>query len=430
MRAGRHPRPQTLESFLRAELPPAEVPVVVAHLIGGCERCRRWLLKNAGGLAHARRPNMPRAHRVYDRALDRGIQRAFEAAGLADVEPAAAGLPEIAQDAAWIERCLEESRHQRHRDPDLMLMLARAAALFAERLDRADYLPGAVADLRARAWAERANAHRVGDSFDEAELCFDSALLYLLEGSGDPVVAARVFDLLASLRVDQQRFDDAYRLLEVVHRIHLDRGDLHLAGRAQVKHAFAKWAAGAPEEAIGLLERAIPWLDPEKDPQLFLAAVHNLALAHSTAEHFAEAVRVIAEHRHLYARHAEPLNRLKLRWLEGKIAAGTGDLAGAEAAFQAVRAAFAAQSLGYDAALAGLDLAALWLDMGRTAEIPALVEEMLGIFRKLGIRREAVASLIVLREAAGRERASLALIRRIADRLENLERRPSRGGRS
>jgi tetratricopeptide (TPR) repeat protein len=424
----RHPSRSALEASLRGELPPEELRGVVSHLLGGCARCGRWLLRHAGGLAHARRPSPPRARRAYDGALDRGIRRAFEARGLPPPPTGRrrAALPEVAQDAAWVERCMEESHRQRHRDPEMMLMLARAAALFADRLDAADYLPGAVADLQARAWAERANAHRAVDALDEAEVCFGNAVLCLLQGSQSSLVAARVLDLLASLRVDQRRFDDAFRLLDVVHRIHLDAGDLHLAGRALVSKGFVSWAAHVPEEAISLLERGLAWIDAERDPELFLTAVHNLADAFATAERFADAAGVIAEHRGLYARLAEPLNLLKLRWVEAKIAAGLGDHEAAARGLVAVRAAVAERRLGYDAALAGLDLAVVWLEMGRSDRIPALAEEMLAVFRRLGIRREAIAALLVLREAAARERATRALIRRLAGRLETLQHRPAR----
>jgi len=114
-------------------------------------------------------------------------------------------------------------------------------------------------------------------------------------------------------------------------------------------------------------------------------------------------------------------DRLRLRWLEGRIAAGLGEPDEAEAAFLGARAGFAENRLAYVEALVSLDLAALWLSQGRTAEIGALLAEVLGTFRALGIRREAIAVLLVLEEAARAERLTAALVGSAAASLRKLE---------
>ena len=48
-RAGRHPQPSKLESFMRSELPSSEAAGIVRHLLTGCPNCtqvtrRLWRL--------------------------------------------------------------------------------------------------------------------------------------------------------------------------------------------------------------------------------------------------------------------------------------------------------------------------------------------------------------------------------------------------
>jgi hypothetical protein len=115
-----------------------------------------------------------------------------------------------------------------------------------------------------------------------------------------------------------------------------------------------------------------------------------------------------------------------MTWLEGLIAAGRGEADDAERLFREAQRSFLEMDLPYTAALASLDLAALWLRQGRTEETRNLVEELLATFRVLDIRREAIAALLMLREAFQKDRATLALLRTVASELQRLEREPGR----
>jgi len=76
-----------------------------------------------------------------------------------------------------------------------------------------------------------------------------------------------------------------------------------------------------------------------------------------------------------------------------------------------------ARDIGYDAALASLDLAKLYLQLGRTAEVKHLARQMVTVFQEQGVHREALAAVRLFQEAAERERASVELVRRLADYL-------------
>jgi hypothetical protein len=86
--------------------------------------------------------------------------------------------------------------------------------------------------------------------------------------------------------------------------------------------------------------------------------------------------------------------------------------------------------LGYDVALISLDLAALWLGQGRTREIAAMLGETLSTFQALRIHREAIATLLMLHEAAEAERLNMTLLRAAAAKLRQCEATPGREPRA
>ena len=121
---------------------------------------------------------------------------------------------------------------------------------------------------------------------------------------------------------------------------------------------------------------------------------------------------------------SDPVNLLRLRWLEGKIFAGRGRLAQAERAFREVRRGFLARDEEYDAALVALELAGVWLEQGKAAAVEELAEEIHEIFWDLGVHREARTAVGYLREACRRQEASPGLVRKIIAFLRRLEWQP------
>src|SRR5262249_52655059 len=134
--------------------------------------------------------------------------------------------------------------------------------------------------------------------------------------------------------------------------------------------------------------------------------------------------------RPLYAHYAGKLDQLKLRDLEGRIAAGLGEFERAELAFAEVQAGFKAEGLYYYAAIAGLDLAAVWCRQGKTLQIRQLVEELVTEFRRVGVEREALAALLVLRKAVDGDEVTLRVIKLTGDLFRELAARKHTGAGS
>jgi tetratricopeptide (TPR) repeat protein len=325
-----------------------------------------------------------------------------------------------------VEMLLAASWELRYDDPHEMVKLAELALFAAERLEPVRYGRAAIADARARTWAELGNAHRVADDLVQAEQAMARAVGWQRRGSGDPWLVARIADLMAALLADQRRFAEAGELLVKVEAFYRRLGDRHLAGQALIRRGIYFGYDNDPRRALGLLVEGLDLIDGGQDSRLAVQAVHAILWNLVGCGRHRQARIHLWRSRPLLLRHGGKLARLRLHWLEGRIHAGLGELDRAERELLATRQGFAAAGSPYNAALASLDLAAVWLRQGRTRQVRRLVEEMIATFRALRIAREAVAALLVLREACDRDEATLDRVQAVAVLLTELERQPRR----
>lgn len=320
----------------------------------------------------------------------------------------------------WVrcEALLARSRELRHRDPQAMVLLAVLATALSETLAPEPYGAEARADLQARCRAELGNARRVAGDPDGAELELHRALARSGDGSGDPALLVRMADLTASLFMARRRFDEAAQLLEALFDLHTRMGDRHAAGRVLVKRGLLAMQSLQPERAVRILAAALERIDPGADPRLTVAAIHNLLMSLVEGGEIEQAARLLWRYRPLISARGDVLSQVSLRWLEGRIAGGQGDVGRAAKALSEVRDVYLEKGMAANAAVVSLDLAALHLEQGRALEARHLVEEVLITFRALHIGRESLASLLLLHEALVQERATVVLLRTVASELQ------------
>lgn len=327
-------------------------------------------------------------------------------------------MPDLPNDVlSTIDRLLAESRACRYQDPLRMIYLAELAQAAADRLNPHQLRPEVIADTQAQVWAELGNAYRLADLLDRAEAAFKSAVDVLEGGSGDPLLAARIADRFASLLAHRRRFPEAFSLLDRLADFYVSQGERHLAGRALITRGAYTENAGDPEAAIRYTLGGLELIQPERDASLLLSGVHNLVSAATDLGLYSLVAEFLPRLRPLYG--SSRLNGLRLRWLEGRLAAGTGHAAAAEAAFHDARTGFTDSRLIFPASLVTIDLALLFAQVGRRAEIIPLAEEVMTTFRSLQVGREAILALLLLRRAC--EDAGQALSR-VAERLVEIRR--------
>jgi tetratricopeptide (TPR) repeat protein len=294
-------------------------------------------------------------------------------------------------------------------DADRAIELAQLAVLIA------DLAPGEETwrwRLQGYAAAHLGNTQRVRTDWPGAEEAFtDAAKLWQAGAPGDPGLLdeALVPGLEASLRIDQDRLPEATILLD--RALAADKGAFRkhlLLNRARL----LEWA-GDYEGALATLQQAAPLVSERQDPRLLWILRLNSALLLCHLERFTEAEALVPGVRALTAQLDNRLDALRLRWLEGRVAAGLGRTGEAVEALSQVRAGFAELGIAYDAALATLELAVVYLEQGRTREVKALARQMAPIFKAQGVHRGALAALKLFCQAAEEEAATVELARRV-----------------
>ncbi len=365
------------------------------HLVEGCPECTRRLLCyfELGSLAEIARYTDPHGE------LLRRIVQNKAAAPVAWLEslPQKERLSAVRRDKKLrtqvvVEGLLLRVRDLRAAEPEEARSLTELAVAILPHLVEQDGDPQEACDLAARVWAHHGNVLRILSDLNEADRAFCCAGEILETQPCEDLVLAEVRALEASLRRAQRRYEEALRAVDRAIQIYGEWDEWHLQGQELLTRARILSEMDRPEAALADLHRALPMLEPEAEPRFALIVTcHELHLLCETAR-FVDAEASLSRARELASEHGSPVDRLRVRWCEGRIAAALGPAAEAETAFREVRRGFIGLGNGYDAALVSLDLAVLYAGQGRAAEIRELAQEMVTIFQSRGVGTEAMAA--------------------------------------
>lgn len=347
-----------------------------------------------------------------DRELSRGLFRLEEerregASLIRDLQGGARAWASVTkiertwlEGAASIDFLLARSLSLRYSDPQRMVRCAELAVQLADSISAERYGTKLLADLRAEAWGTLANAYRVMDLLVAAQESFGKAIRMAESGTGAPRVLTRIGEMLAALLRDQREFSRAAELLESLASYYRRIGSQEALSRILLSRAIVASHDNDPEEAIRWLRQVIGLTPPESD--LRLSVIHELTSCLVEAGYPREAEAVIRKHERLYRRSGK-LNILRRFWLQGRISVALGNSRRAEGQFHVARLGFRELGKYYDTALVSLDLALIYARTGQRTSTIRLVDEMVRTFRELGIAREAIASLLLLRKHCDRQ---------------------------
>ena len=434
-----HSRVEDFEGFLQAPKAPgssARNTRMVRHLLAGCIPCKENLstaaANRAGGYDYG--AAFEGAQRSLSAFLAKGSAPAASPEVLmaeiealpAEVQARTAGESRYAH-PELVRHLIDASHGLRYQDAAGMLRLAEIALRAAESCGVEAAGSGKrLSDLLGQAWRQYGNALRVLGRLPEAEVAFTTAERHLEEGTRDPLLRARLSTQAASLRYFQRRFGEAVGLADEAGRIYAELGETHSLASSMVQKAIASLYAGEPEDAIRILNQAISLIDADGDPHLLLAACHNLVRCYIDLGRPEQALSIYSETRELYKKFDDPLIRLRVAWQEGQLLRDMGHLRAAESVLLQARQGFVEHNLLYEAALISLDLAAVYVRLQAEPELGQTVAQTVPIFRALGVDREALASLLQLRQLSHHSRQALELIRFLNNRIEQLPPRQAR----
>jgi tetratricopeptide (TPR) repeat protein len=410
-----HLTEETLAKWLSGTLEHDEVlHLVIPHFLARCPVCRE---------RHAEilRIQKEVGHWDPEIAVMEGRQAPELWARLAE-RPYAEQLREVEEREdlhAWglCQLLLQKSREATFSDPARGVELANLTLRIVRHLGKA-YDPNWVMDLRARCFAHLGNARRVLGELRSAEDAFVKAEDCLVRStSGNVEVRAEILDLKSSLRRAQRRLDEALDLIDRALLLYREAGEEHGIAKSLLKRAKILEESGDLGGAIDLLSRTVEEIDPAREPQLSTYGRFNLLIALLLAEHYEEAERLLPATEGLLRKIGQPLDLIRLRWVEGNVHLSRGRRGPAEAAFREVQKEFLERQMGYDAALVSLDLARLLAQEGCTEDLKRLAAEMMPVFQSRDVHREAILALLMFQRACEEERLTVELVRQISDYL-------------
>lgn len=367
-------------------------------------------------------------------AVDLGIGKSrLEAPGLwEDLRGRSAGeqhqLIRTERFRSWglCELLCDESIAEAPRDSAAALHRAELAVAVAYEIREWEPAePGWLALLRGHALAHRANARRVAGNLPDAAAAFreaDQVWQPALDDLGDVLgYESRYLALKASLRREERNFDQALDLLD---RAQATTDDQELKAKLLLGKAQVFERMDSLPEAIKALEGAAAVLSGTGASRLTLCIEHNLLWFLMSTGRFLEARMRLPKVEALSKALGNELDRVRLDWVAAGIAAGLGDVARADQLLESVRRRFEAEGIGLDAALASLELAVLRVRTGRT-DVVDLVAEMFSLFAANGVEQDALAALLVFREALENDRLTVELAEQVLSRVREITANPT-----
>lgn len=263
---------------------------VILHLLPGCPSCQEvtaawWTL----GLEAL--PPAVSERFQYDGTVERVYDRVRHArAGLeAEREQARRNLAELETRSVsrWLSHVQGDSRFHTWGFCELMLDrseearqaggmdssgLAGLAVAVSGRIDPAVHPPLLVQELRARAWTCYADARRVAGDLAGAEEALRRAEAHLLRGTGDRLEKARLLERKAVLRSDQDRTEEAARLLSRAILLYRRAGQWDRVGRVLFDLGCIRAASGDLKAALPALRQGLALAGREDRGLLWLLA--------------------------------------------------------------------------------------------------------------------------------------------------------------
>lgn len=309
-------------------------------------------------------------------------------------------------------RVCSESESAAAHDPFEAIELAELAIFIAEHVPGS---PAWRARVQGRAWMFLGNAKRVVNEYASADMAFRRGW-HLWRAGEDPrglLDEGYLLDLEASLRRDQRRFGEALELHDRALRV----ARPETTGAILLNKAATFHEQGESEEALRVLAIASEFIAGNRTHRLLCVLRFNQAANLIRLGRGREAIPLVEEVRRLVEGQERDIDRIRVRWLEGELAASLEEWEDAVEAFDEVRSLFLEKELPYEFALASLDLALAYGKLDRFAEVRNLASEILEIFKKHGIGREALATMILFKEAAEREAITAEGVGSLRERL-------------
>jgi tetratricopeptide (TPR) repeat protein len=390
-----------------------------------CSSCRQRFSENVVPFDAARRREGARKFAATAAQMERersGVAGAVERL-LRDTPiiewPALAESQALRNNAA-LEQLSEAVRKRTDRDNIAALAIANLATSIAESLPSNSYPAVVLAQIRATAWRDRANALRYLARHDEALESIDRA-----ESNLDRFAAAAhdraVIGLVKAMILAQtERFDEAQSLIDACRAVFLESGDSKRYLDAGIVQANALYRASRFEKALALyadlLRHAAEWRDLESQARLHNNLGYCLTqLADYAAAkiHFSNAVAGFTD-----LGYKAEIPRTERG--AGLILIARGQTASGLEQLRDARRDFTAFGMAEEAGLCALSIAETLLHRGQNAEASTLIDTVAEEFQAGGIDERVIGAVVRLRDAMRVNDATADSVHTVHAYLESL----------
>ncbi len=324
-----------------------------------------------------------------------------------------------------IERLGREVEARLDREPREALAIAELATAIADALPADAYPPIVVAQVRAHAWKDRAQALRYLARNEEA-LEFVARADSVLDAFGTLAHDLAIVRFVRAMVLQElNRFEESLRLLtecRVVFHGHADARRLLLCGIAEgmLLHRLKRFRE-ARETYLGLLEVA------RELHQESVAIIHNnIGYACIELGDFGAAERHLCDAIEILRALDQPLRVAMAELARGRVLVRTGNVERGIAHLRRTQGELKMHGLVEVAGISGLDVVEKYLTLDRAPEAESLARDIIRDFNAAGLNMRAISALGFLQEAIAARTASVATVDRVRDYIRSLRTRPER----
>lgn len=424
-----HPDASVLAAFMSGRLTTAESSPVLAHLLTECQQCKDaaqtiWSLHPAGVAGDPETEPLAARPELLAAIGQAASQHSHEARSSEQAVSTILDLPSerrefFALNATQchslrvVEKLIDHAYSLRFEDVEQLIQLNRLSMRLLEKVQAASdaaQLP-LINDFRGRAQSHLGNGFGILRHFEESNSHFHAADRWLAAGTEDPLEKANSLKLRIAARFRQRDFDGAQVAGDRAINLYERCGDQHSVGEVFLILGSMKIEEGKLSEAMVLLDRSLENLDQEMEPEVFLSVRHNRVVLLQELGRTHEALEDLDSILPLYDQPGQKIVQLRLKALQAELAEGLGQVAVAERSWLEARNGFVAAGRAADAAEVSLELALFYLRHGRNQDARRVAKQSLPILKIVGLRDEAVAALLVFRQATLRDQLSERMVR-------------------
>lgn len=338
--------------------------------------------------------------------------------------PRLATRPELRNSGA-LNRLESEVSTRLEKEPQEALLISDLAASIAETLPPDSYPAVVLAQLRAHAWKDRAQALAYIGRYPEALEALDRAERQLSFGSltHDRAIVRYVRALTLQ---KMNRFEESRELLAECSQVFRDHGDdrryLYCGiGEALLLDRTERYR-DAYDRLIPLLDVARTSADVESEARIQSNLAHAavyLGELNAANVHLSEAIARFVDL-------GKRLEAIRTELAGGRLLLARGQLRlGIQRLYEA-RRSFLMHGMVEEAGLSGLEIVEALLQSGARDDAARLAEEILGELRHIAFNDRALSALAYLSDAAQASKASVETVRHVRGYIDSLRDDPTR----